>query len=260
MTESEFNNIMNNRKNYSFSSLDYLDYLDYGDCKDSIILCNNNNMVLLYDSYKDRPIINYLVNDYIKFIDYLSNINGDIRINFVNHNYINELEKIGFVTLCEWMDYFNNDLPKTNINFTDYGKIEYLEINECKLVSTLSKKCKNQSRGFDGETEEWFSEWISENKVIKIKDEKQIIGYCCISIYSEGTTLWIREMAVDPNYQGKGNGKKLIEQALLYGIKNNAKKSFLAVDKLNKNAIGIYKKYGFIGKEEKGELQMIKYE
>jgi len=85
-----------------------------------------------------------------------------------------------------------------------------------------------------------------------------IAGFCSVSIYGEGTTLWIRMLGVDPKYQGQGIGKKLMEQAIKYGIQNGAEKGFLAADLLNANAIGLYKKYDFHAKDAEGELQMVK--
>jgi len=256
MTEIEFNNITKSKNKYKFSSLCYLEYKN---CIESTILYNDNNMVILYDQSKGYAEINYAVNDYNDFINYLNNINGCIKVNFISHEYKNALEKICFVTLCEFMDYWNKDLTKLQSKFSDSLEIKYLDINECKLASVISKKCINLSRGFLGESEEWYKDWIKENKIIKILESNTIIGYCCVSIYSDGTVLWIREIAIDPEYQRKGYGRKLFEHALVYGIKNNVKKIFWAVDKLNKNAIELYKEYEFICEDENGELQMIRY-
>lgn len=126
------------------------------------------------------------------------------------------------------------------------------------MASDMSKLCATQSRGFQGESTDWFTNWVKENEVIVTKDGNSLIGYCCVSIYADGTMLWIREIAVSPQYQGRGYGKKLMEQAIQYGVKMGAKRGFLAADVLNTNAIGLYNSYGFIQRDSHGELQMIR--
>ena len=79
-----------------------------------------------------------------------------------------------------------------------------------------------------------------------MKDGAVLIGYCSVSIYNNGGIVWIRRIAVKPEYQGKGYGKTLMEQAIVYGVNKGAKRGFLAADVLNANAIALYKKYGFV--------------
>jgi len=141
---------------------------------------------------------------------------------------------------------------------TDADNYDYLVRHECDDVAALSQKCKLQSRGFEGETVEWFAEWLLENKIIVLRAHSMIVGFCCVSIYNEGTTLWIRKIAVDPEHQGMGLGKKLMEQAICYGVEHGATRGFLAADILNKNAIGLFNKYNFLAKDSDSELQMIR--
>jgi ribosomal protein S18 acetylase RimI-like enzyme len=255
MTENKFIKIKTIAKKYKYSSFDFL---EYEECKNSIAIFNNNILILLYDKHLNPPVIHYATNDYMEFIHHLAKIKGIIRVNFINAEFKDEFVKAGFTTWAEYVDYFNEDLLNTDISFDDYDRIEYIASNDYKTVSLLSKRCTNQSRGFMGETEKWFSDWIKTNKILIIKDGNNIMGYCCVSIYANGTTLWIREIAIDPEYQGKGNGKKLLEQAIYYGKKKGAIKSFLAVDILNEKAIKLYKKYGFKQKNIDRELQMIR--
>lgn len=153
---------------------------------------------------------------------------------------------------------WNETLVETVSRFGKVYDTEYLSENECEMASILSQKCKLQSRGFEGETKAWFKGWLTENNVIIRRKDSAIAGFCCVSIYNEGTTLWIREIAVDPAYQGMGFGKQLMEQAIRYGVENGAVKGFLAADVLNKNAIGLYEKHGFHVKGTDSELQMVR--
>jgi ribosomal protein S18 acetylase RimI-like enzyme len=69
------------------------------------------------------------------------------------------------------------------------------------------------------------------NKVLttKLKDKELYIGNIC----------------VDKNFQGRGVGKFLLDNITSYAKKNNCKKIILDVSKENKIAIGLYKKMGF---------------
>jgi len=242
-------------KEYKYTSMNYIE-LD--ECKNAEVLYDSSDMILLYDKSKTPAMLHFAVNDFECLINTLAEIQGGLRLHFVPKEFAAQLKSIGFVEWGEYVDFFNLDLADTASHFADIDEAEYLNANECEDVSTLSRRCEMQSRGFEGESPEWFKEWITENKVIILRKDANIIGYCCVSIYNEGTMLWIREIAVSPDCQGSGVGTKLIEQAIMYGIQNGAVKGFLHVDMLNKNAIRLYEKFGFIAKNEDSELQMIR--
>ena len=181
-----------------------------------------------------------------------------LRLHFVPREYAIRLKELSFSEWGEYVDFWNDNLEYTSDHFENPGEPEFLVKEECEEVSLLSQRCRLQSRGFEGESAEWFMKWLDENKVIIWRKDKTIVGFCCVSIYGGGTTLWIREIAVDPAFQGKGFGKRLMEQAILYGVNNSAVKGFLAADILNENAIGLYRKYDFYIKGTDSELQMIR--
>jgi len=156
------------------------------------------------------------------------------------------------------VDFFNTDLPGTMASLQNIGTIEYLKPDEFEEVARLSQKCRLQSRGFEGETPQWYSEWLNENSIIIKRKGSKIVGFCCVSVYNKGTTLWIRELAVDPAYQRMGYGKELVEHAITYGVKDGATKGFLLADVLNKNAIGLYNKYNFYATNDDYELQLLR--
>ncbi len=72
----------------------------------------------------------------------------------------------------------------------------------------------------------------------------------------KGPVLWLREIAVLPQEQGKGIGRKLILQSLGYGKERGAKRAFLMADDCNTNAIGLYKSVGFVPSED-AEINMV---
>lgn len=253
INEDQYNNIQEKASLLKYTSLTYL---DYDDCNNSDILFDGQDLVVLLDQSKSPAQIHFAANDFEQVLSLLSQLDRDLQINFVPHEYKEKLGSIGFISWAEFIDYFNYNLAETTSKNKDYNDIVFLCQNECELVSSVSKSCANQSRGFTGETSEWFSDWIKENDVIIVCQDNIIVGFCCVSIYNEGTTLWVREIAVAPVFQGNGLGKKLMEQAICYGVNKGAVKAFLAADVLNQNAIELYTKYGFQAKDKTGELQM----
>src|SRR5690606_26229484 len=108
---------------------------------------------------------------------------------------------------------------------TDY-ETRFATIEDAKELSDISLACSGQSRGFFGETREWFVDWLKENEILVICANGVIAGFSCVSTYAEGTTLWIREIAVHPEFQGKGMGRDLMNMSIQYGQSKGAIKSF----------------------------------
>lgn len=253
--EAEFDRIKTSAGTCKYSSLDYA---EFDDCRNADVIIDDGHLVILCDRGKSPSFLYFAADDFNNVIEQIKKISEPLRINFVPHEHAQKLCDIGFETWGEYNDYFNRNLQTAPIGSCSYGDIEFLHPNDCPAASLVSKKCEGQSRGFGGETAEWFAEWITENDTIIVRENGEIDGFCCVTIYSEGTTLWIREIAVDPKCQGRGYGKRLIEQAICYGVHKGAVKGFLAVDTMNENAIHIYEKYGFKAKGDKGELQMVR--
>lgn len=255
VNEEVFVKIYEDAKNFKYNSMNYI---CFDGCKNAEIIKNDNTLILLQDKAQTPSMLHFAVDDFEYLLEILADMRGKLRLHFVPRKFAVQLEELGFTEWAEYADFWNADLASTATHVNNIHNIEYLCKDECEEVSLLSQKCKLQSRGYKGEAKEWFVEWLNENKVIIVRKDSMIFGFCCVSIYNEGTTLWIREIAVDPAYQGIGIGKKLMEQAILYGIENGAVKGFLAADILNKNAIGLYNKYNFVSKNVDSELQMIK--
>jgi len=135
MDVSEYHKIREMADKYKYSSFTYL---DYNDCEMSEIICCNDNLVLIIDSKINPNIIQYATNNYIELIEKLKLINGNIKINFVQKEFKNHLENIGFIELCEFIDYFNDDIQNTKIKFCDYRIIER-ELNLKYLYKATEK-------------------------------------------------------------------------------------------------------------------------
>ncbi len=83
---------------------------------------------------------------------------------------------------------------------------------------------------------------------------------CMMNIYGheseKGPVVWLRELAVHLEYQGRGIGFSLILKGLKWRKSNNATRSFLAVDLKNRNAIKLYKALGYKRNVERGQINM----
>lgn len=78
--------------------------------------------------------------------------------------------------------------------------------------------------------------------VILIVDNREI-GYAHID-FDDGK-YWFG-ICILSDYQGKGYGKKLIQFVLNNSKLRNIKEIYLSVDKINENAIKLYKNFNFI--------------
>lgn len=253
--ESTFERMVEKAKKHPYSSMNYVDFKD---CQNAEVLFERDDLILLRDNSKTPAMLYFATDRFEALLHVIADMPGALRLHFIPHEYAPQLEKLGFVEWGEYLDFFHDNLADTLALLGNESQPTYLKMEECEEASMVSQKCRLQSRGFEGESKEWFVDWLSENKVIILRKDSKMAGFCCVCIYNEGTTLWIRELAVAPKFQGIGLGKKLLEQALRYGVENGAVKGFLAADVLNQNAIGLYEKYGFRAKEAKGELQMIR--
>ena len=255
LDEITFNNIIGKAKKYKYSSMDYV---GFDDCKEAEIIYDNDDVVLLHDKSKTPAMLYFLANDFEALIKLIVALPGKLRLHFVPREFAPQLGEVGFIEWAEFTDFWNTDLAKTAERFNNVHEAEYLDKDECEKIVTVTEKCTLQSRGFEKVSIDYVSKWLAEGKVIVYKVGLEIVGFCSVSIYNEGTTLWVRMIAVDPAYQGYGIGKILLEQAVKYGIQNGAIKGFLAADSLNNNAIGLYNKFDFIQKSSEGELQMVR--
>ena len=197
----------------------------------------------------------------------------EFLVTFIPHEWVQNLEEVGLIVRNAWRDYF-----KYNLNEIEpLDNFEFLTIEECEQASKVTMMCKNQSRGFTGQTSKWMKEWISNTEIsgsntgtrnngviIERGINNEIIGVICVATYGheveKDPILWIREIAVIPKFQNNGIGRKLILRALAYGKKHNAARAFLAADECNYPGIHLYTDIGFVPSEEKSQIDMIKRE
>ncbi len=101
-------------------------------------------------------------------------------------------------------------------------------------------------------TNENFINFISEDKYgdcFKILFEGEIAGYIILIKYFSfefgGEILFLDELFVKPEFQGKSLGKKALEFVKNYSIENNFKIVLLEIENHNEKAKRLYENYGF---------------
>lgn len=269
LIEKEFHEILRERDIFKYSSMNYLEYKDVESYE---IVLENENIILLYGfNYEAKTYEYHWATNKVEYLIKYLHDKKDFLITFIPHQWIYNLEKEGFIIRNAWHDYFMNNLD--NIKICD--EYEFLTVDYCDEASQITQMCKNQSRVFTGQTTEWMKDWISNKKVLEDNDDvrnkaaiiernanDKIVGILCVATYGyqseKGPIVWIREIAVDPSFQNRGIGRRLILKALSYGKKHNATRAFLAADEQNVSAIHLYKSIGFSPSDNESQIDMLK--
>ncbi len=186
-----------------------------------------------------------------------------LYIEFVPCEFMAVFEEAGFVIDSEFCDYWLTNLPQIHFAEPD-NKIRRMEENEYSQVGAITRKCREFSRGFHGETDEYVKEWFNtENSQILIAEvDDKVVGACFMNLYGfdslNGPIAWLRELAVDPDYQSKGIGRALAITGLKWGQEMQAQKSFLSCDVENYRASRLYETLGYQKKAGRGQINMLK--
>lgn len=191
-------------------------------------------------------------------------------IKFVPENWMPPLLQRGFEVYGVLRDYWLSPLPK---EVSIQNQTDFADIKDADMISELTKANRLLSREFLGEEPSFIIDWLNKDAqgfnpynnqdaaIIIEKKQQEIVGAVFVGLYGHdhplGPTLWIRELAVNPSCQGQGYGRKLMNQALRYGIDHGAKRSFLMADDLNIRAINLYKSLGFCPKTDEAQIDLI---
>lgn len=254
MIEQQFHEIKDILQQFCFTSLKCTDYEEIADYE---ILINDNKVIIIYgyNPESKRYEYHWACNHKEDLLRQLQKRNDNEQITFVPENWVESLENIGFDIYAIWNDYFAEDLEE----YVNCEEPKYIHHGNYKEASEVTLSCRGQSRGFTGQSEEWMKQWI-ENKGSASPDYTYDCAVICVDIYGSGdkTKLWIREIAVKPEFQGKGVGRKLIGQAFAYGLRHGAKKAFLMADECNNNALHLYRSMGFKSNPNESQIDMIR--
>lgn len=265
--------ILEKAQSYKYSSMKYLDLEDLHmnpdedlmiEQSDAMIICKKtrNDYKILWAAETYDAFLNVIGELESHFNHLLINGPGRIYIDFVRPEFIPPLERIGFRIESQFVDFWHDDISKMKLIEDNLVFIRHTVPEDYEAVSLITKACKGLSRGFHGEEVEFVREWNEDEKscVLLAALEGTTVGVCFVNVYGheseKGPVLWIRELAVDPKFQNRGIGHRLIEHGLQWGLCNGAKRSFLAVDKQNSKAIHLYHQLGYKCTDEIGQINM----
>lgn len=261
--------IIKKSNQYKYSSMRYT---QEEDLYESNILVNTDSILIIGTIEKDSMKIDWATNNPKLLVESMITIEKDLESNininhltleFIPEEIIELFEQINYVIKSEWMDYWKPTLESkttpNNLVIRPIEEIEYI------IGSNITKSCKGYSRGYNGEEIEWFKEWKDNefSEIFVAEQNNQIVGVCAVNLYGfdseKGTVLWLREVAVHPEFHSQKIGLHLINHAFDWGVKNGAQRSFLACDRDNTKAIRLYEYLGYEAKHNRGQINIEKF-
>lgn len=263
----DFERIKEEIKRYHYTSLEYT---PYESVKEYCILTEEKNGLFLfgYNEESEKQEIHWACNEVLDVLSVVKRVKVPVLVTFIPLKWRETLVNEGFIEYGFLREYWIPEISKVNIERIN---MNYLKKGHEKEASEVTYSCQWQSREFRGESEEWIRTWLdgtcsdavhcSNTNILVQIVEGVIAGIVCVGIYGEnsknGKVIWVRELAVKKEFQGKGIGSKLMIQAIAYGKEQGAVRSFLMADDLNEPAKHLYKKIGYIGSETEIQLDMI---
>lgn len=262
------NTIIEKVNQFKYSSLEYV---DSEDIRNPVISTNNDESIFFYCKEEGEIKIYWAVNSKENFLKGLEKTVETISredtirnvvIEFIPEDYISDMEERGFTTISEFVDFWIDSLEAVTLAQSDSVSIRRVREDEYQALSDITISCRNYSRGFIGETPEFMKEWNeSENSCIYVAEiNGEIVGMCCLGLYGfdseKGLVLWLREIAVKPNYHSQRIGFNLMAYAINWGKSKGAVRSFLLCDVENDKAIKLYERLGYVRKTKRGQINM----
>lgn len=263
MKKEEFDRARDIMENSEYSSLEYTEFCEIEGYE---VISGDSDYVVIYGYNPEKCCHEYhfACNTFSELMRHLERRNENEQVTFVPEEWVEDLKAAGFAVNAVWKDYFSEELAR----YTDNAPAVFLTDAGCTAASEVARACAKQSRGFYGQSAEWFSKWIAgkepavpdyvfDSRVI-VEMDRDMKGLVCVGLYGKSETpiLWVKEIAVRPEHQGKGVAKKLMGQAFAYGAARHAKKAFLHVDECNEAALHIYEGMGFKPGSGEGQIDM----
>ncbi|MCX7772973.1 MAG: GNAT family N-acetyltransferase [Clostridia bacterium] len=251
--------LLEKAKQFAFTSMAYCEPEDLEGFE---LVYLNDKLILLKKPERQAVKLHWASNDAESLLSPLTQIQGSLYIEFIPESFLSSFEGSGFTICSEFCDFFNPSLKEYTPHPIDPNEMVYLDAIECEEASRLTYSCEAHSRGFHGDTAQWFREWLDSEhgNVLVLKEGSALAGLCCVSLYGfeseKGPVLWVRELAVKPEFRGRGYGRRLLEQAFLYGLNRGAVRGFLLCDIQNDTAIQLYRSLGFERKPGRGQINM----
>jgi len=112
-----------------------------------------------------------------------------------------------------------------------------------KTVATFDTEIKTLK-----EQKKWFKNHGSKNPIIVAEEKGSIVGFACLSKWSDKCAYSLTaeiSIYVKNDYQGKGIGKKLMEEIIKEGEKAGLHAVIARITAGNKSSINLHEKFGF---------------
>jgi mycothiol synthase len=125
----------------------------------------------------------------------------------------------------------------------------YLYRGEEDVLTRIQNRSFAGTWGYNPNTPETIAYYIrlggfSPEKVVLACEENDVIGYCWTELVGKDEGV-IHMLGTDPEYRGKGTGKRVLLAGLAYLRSKGVKVAKLTVDSENTEACSLYKSVGF---------------
>lgn len=212
-------------------------------------------------AHRRKGVARELVN---RVIDRAEELNAQaVHVDISSNNSIarNELPKLGFKYIRRYLELFLdiNKIPDKDLENAGKECRQLLPGEEEKLADIQNKAFANHW-GYQPNTQETIAYDISLNHrspqdIVVTCEEGSIHGYCWTEIIDRGVDSGkekhgiIYMIGTDPEYRGKGFGKKVLLAGLSHLKSRGIETVSLSVDSENRIAYELYRSMGF---EEQG--------
>lgn len=137
-----------------------------------------------------------------------------------------------------------SDIPELSQMMKNFYAIDFYPFDEIKTKDNFQKFINNENYG----------------NCFKIVFDGDIAGYIILVKYFSfefgGEILFLDELFVKPEFQGKSLGKKALEFVKEYSVENQFKVVLLEIENHNEKAKKLYEHYGF--ENHKRSLMILK--
>ncbi|MFT3995678.1 MAG: GNAT family N-acetyltransferase [Dysgonomonas sp.] len=132
-------------------------------------------------------------------------------------------------------------------------QIEILSDVDNKTITAFNRLMQQLSSNYKPIAKEYLIDIINSSNIIIFvaKENETIIGSLSLVFYNipTGMKAWVEDVVIDQSVRGKGVGKALIEQAIVYAKQSGASKLDLTSSPERVAANKLYQKLNFEKRE-----------
>ncbi len=247
-------------------------YLEYEHVATYHVVANSPGLILIsgYNDAAGYREAHWAAGDFETLVEIIKELGRPILVPFIPEDWKAMFMEQGFTEYGILREYWIEALQDPG---QPLRNCTALTDSEYEQAAAVTVSCQNQSREFHGETAEWLAGWVRgedadayacgarDCAILACRENGQPIGIVCVAIYGDESPkdpiVWVREIAVLPDYQGRGYGRALLQSALSYGTLHGAKRAFLMADDCNVVAISLYRSMGFVPNMNEAQIDLI---